>query len=74
MENVDWSTVKNTDVDYAIIRCGYGMIIRQIKMIQNGSKCRCTANDIPFEYTYSYADTVERAISEAQHVLRLSRL
>ena len=71
--NVDWSTVKNTDVDYAIIRCGYGMDQTNqddLKWKQNADAC--TANDIPFGvYIYSYADTVERAISEAQHVLRL---
>ena len=71
--NVDWSTVKNTDVDYAIIRCGYGMDQTNQddpKWKQNADAC--TANDIPFGvYIYSYADTVERAISEAQHVLRL---
>ena len=71
--NVDWATVKKTDVNYAILRCGFGMDQSDqddTKWKQNADAC--TKNDIPFGvYIYSYADTVERAISEAQHVLRL---
>ena len=71
--DIDWATVKNTDVDYAIIRCGYG----QDQTDQDDPKWKrnadaCTQYNIPFGvYLYSYADTVEKAKSEAQHVLRL---
>ena len=71
--NINWATVKGTDVDYAIIRCGYGMD----QSNQDDTKWKrnadaCTQYDIPFgAYLYSYADSVERARSEAQHVLRL---
>ncbi|MBM6972132.1 glycosyl hydrolase, partial [Mordavella massiliensis] len=71
--DVDWGTVKNTDVDYAIIRCGYGMDqTNQDDPKWKSNADACTAYDIPFGvYIYSYADTVERAVSEAKHVLRL---
>ena len=71
--DINWATVKNTDVDYAIIRCGYGMN----QTNQDDPKWKrnadaCTQYNIPFgTYLYSYADTVEKAKSEAQHVLRL---
>ena len=65
--NINWATVKGTDVDYAIIRCGYGMD----QSNQDDTKWKrnadaCTQYDIPFgAYLYSYADSVERARSEA---------
>ena len=71
--NINWAKVKNTDVDYAMIRCGYGSDIAS----QDDKKWKvnadaCTANGIPFGvYLYSYADTVAKAKSEAEHVLRL---
>ena len=71
--NIDWAKVKNTDVDYAMIRCGYGMNqTNQDDTMWKKNADACTANGIPFgTYLYSYADTVERAKSEAEHVLRL---
>ena len=71
--NIDWATVKNTDVDYAIIRCGYGMNqTNQDDLMWKRNADACVQYDIPFGvYLYSYADTIERAKSEAEHVLRL---
>nr|WP_307998301.1 GH25 family lysozyme [uncultured Merdimonas sp.] len=71
--NIDWAKVKNTDVDYAMIRCGYGMNeTGQDDTMWKKNADACTANGIPFgTYLYSYADTVARAKSEAEHVLRL---
>lgn len=71
--SIDWSKAKKSGVDYAIIRCGYGMN----QTDQDDSQWKnnvegCIKNGIPFGvYIYSYADSVERAKSEAEHVLRL---
>ena len=69
----DWTKAKKAGVEYAIIRCGYGMNQKDQDDSQwlnnvNG----CIKNNIPFGvYIYSYADTVAKAKSEAEHVLRL---
>ena len=69
---IDWEKVK-PQIDGAILRCGYGMD----KESQDDSQFRrnadeCTRLGIPFGvYLYSYADTIEKAKSEAAHVLRL---
>lgn len=70
---IDWNKVKQTDVDYAIIRCGYGMNYQsQDDKYWKYNADTCTSLGIPFgTYIYSYADSVERAVSEAEHVLRL---
>ena len=70
---IDWSAVKAAGVDYAIIRCGYGMDqTDQDDAYWYANADACEDNDIPFgTYLYSYADSVERAQSEAEHVLRL---
>lgn len=72
--NIDWEKVKNTgDVDFAIIRCGYGMDQTDQddkKWEYNTSECERL--EIPYGvYLYSYADSVEKAKSEAKHVIRL---
>lgn len=73
--SIDWQAVKADGVDFAIIRCGYGMDQPEqddIRYLENVAGCE--AADIPYGvYIYSYADTVERAVSEADHVLRLIR-
>lgn len=70
---IDWNRVKNTDIDYAIIRCGYGMNLEsQDDEYWKRNADECTRLGIPFgTYLYSYADSIERAKSEAEHVLRL---
>jgi len=71
--DIDWETVQATDVDYAILRCGYGQDFESQddkKWIEYADAC--TELGIPFgTYLYSYATTVSAAKSEAQHVLRL---
>lgn len=70
---IDWKRVKQSEVEYAIIRCGYGSDSKS----QDDKKWEknvkgCTDNNIPYGvYLYSYADTVEKASSEADHAIRL---
>ncbi|MBE6679308.1 MAG: CHAP domain-containing protein [Ruminococcaceae bacterium] len=70
--DINWSDVKN-EIDFAILRCGYGQNYTEqddSKFVYNASEC--VRLGIPFGvYLYSYADTVEKAKSEAEHVLRL---
>ena len=70
---IDWQAVKADGVEFAIIRCGYGMNQTDqddTRWLENVSGCE--AAGIPYGvYIYSYANTVERAVSEADHVLRL---
>lgn len=71
--DIDWEKAKAAGVDFAIIRCGVGMDMES----QDDPKWKynadeCTRLGIPFGvYIYSYATNVERAESEAAHVLRL---
>lgn len=70
---IDWAKVKKTDVDYAIIRVGYGSDFKSQddKQFLNNVK-GCIANKIPFGvYIYSYATNDSMAKSEAEHTLRL---
>jgi uncharacterized protein YraI/GH25 family lysozyme M1 (1,4-beta-N-acetylmuramidase) len=70
---IDWAKVKQSGVDFAIIRCGYGInsTSQDDKQWQANVE-GCIKNDIPFGvYLYSYADNVSKAKSEAEHVLRL---
>lgn len=70
---IDWEMVSDTDVSYAVIRCGYG----NNNAYQDDSRWKYNADEcmrlgIPFGvYIYSYAMNVEDAKSEADHVLRL---
>ena len=70
---IDWKKVKQSEVEYAIIRCGYGTNDKS----QDDKKWEenvkgCVDNNIPYGvYLYSYADTVEKASSEADHAIRL---
>lgn len=70
---IDWQKVKNAGIDYAILRCGYGMDINSQDDTQfKRNMEECERVGIPFGvYLYSYANSVEKAKSEAQHVLRL---
>lgn len=69
---IGWEKVKN-HIDFAILRCGYG----QDRASQDDSQFQRNASEcerlgIPYGvYLYSYADSVEKAASEAEHVLRL---
>lgn len=71
---LDWEKVK-PHIDGAILRCGYGSDYPG----QDDGQFRrnadeCTRLGIPFGvYLYSYAESAEKARSEADHVLRLIR-
>lgn len=71
--NIDWQKVAATDVDYAIIRCGYGDdFTYQDDTYWEKNVKGCEDNNIPYGvYIYSYAETVEQAKSEFNHVMRL---
>ena len=71
---IDWEKVKNSgQVDFAIIRCGIGMDqTNQDDTQWENNTSECERLGISYgTFLYSYADTVEKARSEAQHVVRL---
>jgi GH25 family lysozyme M1 (1,4-beta-N-acetylmuramidase) len=72
---INWDKVKQDDIKFAILRCGYGMNFTwqdDAKFERNIKECERL--NIPFGiYLMSYANTVEKARSEAQHILRLSK-
>ncbi len=70
---IDWVAVKNSGIDFAIIRCGYGGdYAEQDDAYWHYNAEECTRLGIPFgAYLYSYADSTEKAHSEAAHALRL---
>lgn len=70
---INWKKVAESDVDYAIIRCGYGDNIKsQDDKYWEENVAGCEKYNIPYGvYIYSYATTVKQAKSEAEHVLRL---
>lgn len=70
---IDWRKVAASDVDYAIIRCGYGdNLLSQDDEYWLANVAGCEANNIPYGvYIYSYAANVAQAKSEAAHVLRM---
>lgn len=72
---IDWNKVKSDEIKFAIIRCGYGMdIIKQDDTYFGRNMSECERLNIPFGiYLMSYANTVEKARSEAQHILRLTK-
>ena len=69
---IDWSQVK-PNIDFAIIRCGYGKnITSQDDKQWQANVSACERLGIPYGvYLYSYAISTADAESEAQHVLRL---
>ncbi len=70
---INWKKVAKSDVDYVIIRCGYGNNRKK----QDDGRWKeyiegCEKYKIPYGvYLYSYAKTKADARSEAEHVLRL---
>ena len=70
---IDWEKVKHSGVEFAILRCGYGMDFSNqddVEYERNANECERLG--IPYgAYLMSYANTVEKARSEAKHVLRL---
>lgn len=70
---IDWQSVKDSGIDYAIIRVGYGSdISSQDDPYAKYNMDECTRLGIPFGvYIYSYATNLDKAQSEANHVLRM---
>ena len=70
---IDWEKVSKSDVDFVIIRCGYGNnIASQDDKYFAQNVAGCEKYNIPYGiYIYSYALNVSDAKSEAKHVLRL---
>ena len=70
---IDWDAVANSDIDFAIIRCGYGSdYYNQDDDYWVYNVTECAKHGIPFGvYLYSYATDLEMARSEVDHVLRL---
>ena len=71
--DINWKKVAKSDIDYAIIRCGYGENLKkQDDRLWKKNIAGCEKYKIPYGvYIYSYAKTKEGARSEAEHVLRL---
>ena len=71
--DIDWNKVKASDVDFVIIRCGFGQDMTSqddAKFARNISECERLK--IPYGvYIYSYALNEASAVSEAEHVVRL---
>ncbi len=63
---IDWQDVKDSGIDFAIIRAGYGREVSQIDkyFIQNMKGAQSVGLDIG-TYWYAYADSVEDAYKEA---------
>ncbi len=70
---VNWAAVKASDVDFAILRCGYaGNQVKYDDPYWKQGADACTRLGIPFgAYLYSYANSVAGAVDEANHALRL---
>ncbi|MDE6779839.1 MAG: glycoside hydrolase family 25 protein [Ruminococcus sp.] len=65
--NVDWYSVKNSGVEFAIIKAGHGMYASQKDPKFDYNIQQAQANGIECgAYWYSYATTVEGAIAEAE--------
>ncbi len=69
---INWDIMKD-NVDFVIIRCGYGgNYVNQDDIRWYTNVKACEERGIPYGvYLYSYATSVERAVNEAEHVLRL---
>lgn len=70
---IDWEKVKASGIDFAVIRCGFGMDEeKQDDIFWQTNVSECERLNIPYGvYLYSYADTTAKARSEADHVIRL---
>lgn len=71
--NVDFKDLKAAGVEFVIIRCGFGSDYKsQDDEEFNSNVEKAEAAGMPYGvYLYSYANTLEKAQSEADHVLRL---
>ena len=72
-EEIDWDKVKNDGIEFAILRVGFGMDIesQDDKYIERNIS-ECERLGIPIGvYLFSYADSITKAGSEAEHTLRI---
>lgn len=71
--NVNWSHVKCSGIQFALIRAGYGRVIpKQIDSQFENNYAGCKSNGIPCgAYWYSYALSESEAIKEAQCFLEV---
>ena len=70
---IDWDKVKADGVEFAILRVGFGMDVtsQDDKYIERNIS-ECERIGMPYGvYLFSYANTVDKAKSEAEHILRL---
>lgn len=68
---IDWASAKG-DIDFAILRAGYGQNNIDETFVRNASEC--TRLGIPFGvYWFSYAYNVDRAKREAQYCIEAVR-
>lgn len=69
---IDWAKVKQSGIEFAIIRSGYGKIAKQEDKNFVKNYNGATMHGIPVgSYWYSYATTVEGAIQEADTCLNV---
>lgn len=70
---IDWKKVKNSGIQFAILRLGFGRDIQsQDETYFESNVQGCESVGLPWgAYLYSYALNLEDAKSEVQHALRL---
>ena len=70
---INWDAVKAAGIDFAIIRCGYGMnLTEQDDRQWSRNVSECERLGIPYGvYFYSYAMTADMAVEEGAHAVRL---
>lgn len=69
---IDWEKVKNSGIEFAIIRAGYGRYISQKDPYFDINYKNAKAFDIPVgAYWYSYATSAEDAVAEAKTCLEV---
>lgn len=70
---INWEAVKAAGIDFAIIRCGYGMnLTEQDDRQWSRNVSECERLGIPYGvYFYSYAMTADMAVEEGAHAVRL---
>lgn len=72
---IDWGKVKATEIEFAILRCGFGdNLTKQDDPYFTKNVSECERLNIPYGiYLYSYATTDAQIQSEIEHVLRLAK-
>lgn len=71
--DIDWAKAKAAGVKFSLLKCGYGMdLTDQDDACFERNASECERLGIPYGvWLYSYANTMEKAKSEAAHVLRM---